>query len=139
MMYGSNCQNIILININTSLELMISRDTDMFNLINMFSRHPIMECRIFVSLYDKYRHTFQFRTAQKTMRKNPLNQTYFLLTPKSTAAAPNPARIPAAGAGVDVCCGGWLTGDAAGCAKVGSSPAGIGVGSVVAGSHTDAP
>ena len=77
-MYGSNCQNIILININTSLELMISRDTDMFNLINMFSRHPIMECRIFVSLYDKYGHTFQFRTAQKTMRENPLNQTYFV-------------------------------------------------------------
>ena len=74
------------------------------------------------------------------MRENPLNQTYFLLSPKSTAAAPNPAMMPAAGAGVDVCCGGWLTGDAAGCAKVGSGvSSAVGVGSVVAGSHTDAP
>ena len=47
--------------------------------------------------------------------------------------------MPAAGAGVDVCCGGWLTGDAAGCAKVGSSPAGTGVGVGVAVSQTDAP
>ena len=40
--------------------------------------------------------------------------------------------MTAIGTGVDVCCGGWLTGDAAGCAGVGSSPAGIGVGSAAA-------
>ena len=57
----------------------------------------------------------------------------------SIAAAPNPAMMPAAGTGVDVCCCGWLTGDASGCAGVGSSPAGTGVGSAAAGSHTDAP
>ena len=48
--------------------------------------------------------------------------------------------MPAAGAGVDVCCGGWLIGEETGCAKVGSGVASaVGVGSVVAGSHTDAP
>ena len=74
------------------------------------------------------------------MRKNILIHTYFLLSPKSTAAAPNPAMMPAAGAGVDVCCGGWLTGEEIGCAKVGSGVASaVGVGSAVAGSHTDAP
>ena len=50
---------------------------------------------------------------------------YLRLSPMSAAAA-SPARIPAAGAGVDVSAGGWLTGDAAGCAGVGSSPAGVG-------------
>ena len=73
------------------------------------------------------------------MRKKILNQTYLRLSP-NTRAAPNPAMMPAAGAGVDVCCGGWLTGDAAGCAKVGSGVASaVGVGSAVAGSHVDAP
>ena len=65
---------------------------------------------------------------------------YFLLITAKIPAAPNPAMMPAAGAGVDVCCGGWLTGDAAGCAKAGSGVASaVGVGSVVAGSQTDAP
>ena len=65
---------------------------------------------------------------------------YFLLITAIIPAAPNPAMMPAAGAGVDVCCGGWLTGEETGCAKVGSGVASaVGVGSVVAGSHTDAP
>ena len=73
------------------------------------------------------------------MRENPLIQTYFLLSP-NTRAAPNPAMMPAAGAGVDVCCCGWLTGEETGCAKVGSGVASaVGVGSAAAGSHTDAP
>ena len=36
-----------------------------------------------------------------------INQTYFLLSPKRTPAAPNPAMMPATGAGVDVRAGSW--------------------------------
>ena len=64
---------------------------------------------------------------------------YLRLSPMN-AAAPNPAMIPAAGAGVDACCCGWSIGEETGCAGVGSGAASaVGVGSVVAGSHTDAP
>ena len=74
------------------------------------------------------------------MREKTLINTYLRLSPNTRPAAPNPAMMPAAGAGVDVCCGGWLTGDATGCASVGSgvgSAVGVGVG--VAVSQTDEP
>ena len=56
---------------------------------------------------------------------------YLRLSPMSAAAA-SPARIPAAGAGVDVSAGGWSIGEDLGCAGVGSSPAGTGAGSAAA-------
>ena len=66
---------------------------------------------------------------------------YFLLSPKKTAAAPNPARSPINGAGDAGVCVGVVTGDTVGMICPGSSAVGVGVGvgSVVAGSQMDAP
>ena len=65
---------------------------------------------------------------------------YFLLITASTPAAPNPAMMPATGAGDAGGCVGVFTGDAVGCCRVGSGVAStVGVGVGVAVSQTDEP
>ena len=65
---------------------------------------------------------------------------YFLLRVKRRPAAPNPARMPMNGAGVDVCVCGGLTGETEGTPCVGSAVVvGTGVGSAVGWSQTEYP
>lgn len=54
------------------------------------------------------------RNYETLMSKKRL-EDYHLLSAITASPAPNPAKMPARGTGVDVCAGGWLIGEVTGC------------------------